>query len=65
MPWPCLFQDGAPDEQEIMDLAADLAEKFEVESLEMFDALKDVWSNANKSDFATAAARKPKVCVCQ
>lgn len=47
-----------------MDLAADLAEKFDVESLEMFDSLKDVWSNANKSDFATASARKPnKVCV--
>lgn len=45
-----------------MDLAAELAEKFDVESLEMFDALKDVWSNANKTDFA--AKRKTKVCVC-
>jgi hypothetical protein len=46
-----------------MDLAADLAEKFGVESLEMFDALKDVWSNANKADF-NVAKRKAKVCVC-
>lgn len=59
----CLFvhQDGSPDEQQVMDLAAELAEKFDVESLEMFNAVKDVWSNANKSDFS--AKRKAKVCV--
>lgn len=56
------MQDGAPDEQEVMDLAAELAEKFSVESLDMFDALKEVWSNANKSDFT--AKRKAKVRIC-
>lgn len=31
----------------------------------MYDALQAVWSNANKSDFATATAkRRSKVCVC-
>lgn len=59
---PVCVQDGSPDEQQVMDLAAELAEKFGVESLEMFDALKEVWSNANKSDFAVK--RKAKVCVC-
>lgn len=55
-------QDGSPDETLVMDLAAELADKFSVESLEMYDALQEVWSNANKSDFA-AKRNAAKVCV--
>lgn len=56
------MQDGSPDETLVMDLAAELADKFSVESLEMYDALQEVWSNANKSDFA-AKRNAAKVCV--
>lgn len=45
-----------------MDLAAELAVKLDIESPDMFDALKEVWSIANKSDFA-AAKRKAKVRI--
>ncbi len=55
------MQDGSADEQAMMDLTEELAEKFSIESLELFDALQEVWSNANKSDFATS--RKTKVCM--
>ena len=56
-------QDGSPDEQQVMDLAEELSQKFSIESLEMYDALKDVWGNANKTDFAAAKKRYVKVSV--
>ena len=46
-----------------MDLAVELAEKFGIESLEMYDALQEVWGNANKADFA-ARRRNKVVCAC-
>ena len=62
-----LPQDGSPDEQMVLDLATELSEKFSIESLEMYDALKEVWGNANKMDYATAKRMMKvsiRVCVC-
>ena len=56
------MQDGMPDEQLILDLATELAEEFDVESLSMYDALQEVWANANKCSFG-AKSNKVRVKV--
>lgn len=56
-------QDGSPDEQLVIDLAAELSDQFEVESLEMYNTLQEVWSYANKTDYATAKLNNKTVMV--
>ena len=60
---PTWMQDGSPDEDQVLQLAEELSTKFSIESLEMYDALKEVWGNANKTDF-DKATRVFKVSQC-
>lgn len=46
----------------MLDLATELAERFDVESLSMYDALQEVWANANKCSYGPHAT-KPKIKV--
>ncbi len=46
----------------MLKLAADLSDNFDMESLTMYDALKEVWSNANKCSYnPVPVAPKSKV----
>ena len=57
-----LWQDGSADEGLMLELASQLSEKFDVESLSMYDALQEVWSNANKCTYNPVASM-PKAKV--
>ena len=54
-------QDGSQNEESLVNLASDYAERFGVESLGVYDALEDVWRHTNnKTEFATPSPA-PKV----
>lgn len=46
----------------MQDLATELSERIDMDSLSMYDMLKEVWSNANKCSYG-AKATKPSVKV--
>ena len=46
----------------MLDLATELADRFDVESLSMYDALQEVWANANKCSYSMKSS-KPKIKV--
>jgi len=57
-----VWQDGSADEGLMLELAEQLSEKFDMESLTMYDALQEVWSNANKCTYnSVTSAPKTKV----
>ncbi len=56
-------QTGGLNEEQLVSLAEDYASRFKVESLGVYDALKDVWRHQNNtSDFATPSNVKNVAC---
>ena len=54
-------QDGEINENLLADLAEKYAGRFQAESLDVYDALKDIWrQSTNKSSFVTPVK---KVCL--
>ncbi len=51
-----IHQDGSVDEALLVGLAEEYGKRFQVDDLEVYDALREYWKNlANKSSFATPA----------